>query len=407
MDLDVRTISDDEVPAWCAALNVGFLNPAGDVDAEVRRPGLFLDRTWGGFEGARIVATLRSFPSEMTMPGGAAVGVSAVTAVTTTVPFRRRGLASRLLAGELAAAKERGEAASILIAAEWGIYGRFGYGPATEHQTLTVDSSRARIREVPDGTVDFADQDTARTLVADAYDRHRAMHPGEIARPERFWDIDFGIIRYPSWKELKAGFFVVARGTGGAVVGLARYEVTEEWVGRLPASQVSVNWFISAGPAGDALLWHHLLSIDLAMRVQVGDRGPDDLVPWLLIDARHVRPSDRSDFLWVRPLDIAALLSARSYPASGHLVLEAVDRSGLSGGRFALEGGPEGAQCTPTTASPDVTLDISTLGSVSLGGHSVATIAAAGLIDEHAPGAVATADAMFRSPVAPWCSTWF
>ncbi|MDQ1428588.1 MAG: hypothetical protein QOK39_2064 [Acidimicrobiaceae bacterium] len=134
MDLDVRTITEEQVPAWCAALNIGFLNPAGDVDAEIRRPGLFLDRTWGGFDGARIVATLRSFPSEMTVPGGGSVGVSAVTAVTTTVPFRRRGLATRLLGGELAAAKERGETASILIAAEWGIYGRFGYGPATEHQ---------------------------------------------------------------------------------------------------------------------------------------------------------------------------------------------------------------------------------------------------------------------------------
>ena len=407
MDLDVRTITDEEVPAWCAALNIGFLNPAGDVDAEVRRAGLFLDRTWGGFDGARIVATLRSFPSEMTVPGGGSVCVSAVTAVTTTVPFRRRGLATRLVAGELAAAKERGETASILIAAEWRIYGRFGYGPATEHQTLTVDSSRARIREVPDGSVNFVDRDQARALVVEVYDRHRAMHPGEIARPERFWDIDFGIIRYPSWKEPKAGFFVVARSADGAAVGLARYEVTEEWDGRLPASHVALNWFISGGPAGDALLWHHLLSIDLASRVRVGDRGPDDLLPWLLTDARHVRPSDRSDFLWIRPLDTAALLCARSYLAPGHLVVEVVDRSGLSGGRFALDGGPEGARCVATASSPDMTLDISTLGSISVGGYSVATFAAAGLIDEHAPGAVATADAMFRSSVAPWCSTWF
>jgi hypothetical protein len=39
MEIDVRTITDGEVAAWCSGLNTGFLNPAGDVDAEARRPG--------------------------------------------------------------------------------------------------------------------------------------------------------------------------------------------------------------------------------------------------------------------------------------------------------------------------------------------------------------------------------
>ncbi|HEX2300491.1 MAG TPA: hypothetical protein VHH34_18605 [Pseudonocardiaceae bacterium] len=42
-----------------------------------------------------------------------------------------------------------------------------------------------------------------------------------------------------------------------------------------------------------------------------------------------------------------------------------------------------------------------------LGGYGVRTLAAAGLLDEHAPGPVDRADALFHSPVAPWCSTWF
>lgn len=84
MELHVRTITDAEIPAWCAAMNTGFLNPGGEVDAEARRPGLILDRTWGGFEKSRIVSTLRSFPTEMTVPGGNSIDVAAVTAVTTT-----------------------------------------------------------------------------------------------------------------------------------------------------------------------------------------------------------------------------------------------------------------------------------------------------------------------------------
>jgi predicted acetyltransferase len=154
-------------------------------------------------------------------------------------------------------------------------------------------------------------------------------------------------------------------------------------------------------------LWHHLISLDLTVSVKAGNRPADELLPWLLTDSRHAQASERADFLWLRPLDVAAMLSARRYQTCGMLVLEVVDAAGLSNGRFAIDGGPDGATCGPTGASAELTLGVAALGSIYLGGHSVRTLAAAGLIDEHEPGAVARADAMFRSPIAPWCSTWF
>lgn len=407
MQIDVRTITEDEVPAWCGALNTGFLNPAGDVDSEARQGGLDLDRTWAGLDGDRVVATLRSFPAELTVPGGGVLAASAVTAVTTTSTYRRRGLASRLVASDLAASVERGEQVSILIAGAWEIYGRFGYGAATEHQTWTVDALAGRVRHCPQGTVEYVDRDTARALVPQVYEQHRLSHPGEISRPARFWDIDLGILCYPSRPEPKPGFYVVARDPAGSLIGMARYEVEEKWEYYQPQGQATVQLLVTGEPAAEALLWHHLLSLDLVASVRVEDRSADELVPWLLTDARHARPSDRCDFLWVRPLDVAGILAARSYLVPGCLVLEVVDATGLAGGRFALDGGPGGASCVPTTASADLTLDVGVLGSAYLGGYGVRTLAAAGLLDEHSPGAVARADAMFRSAVTPWCSTWF
>jgi predicted acetyltransferase len=407
MQIDVRTITDDEVPAWSAAVNTGFLNPSGDIDAEARRPGIVLDRTWGGFDGDAVVATLRSFPAELTVPGGGKLDTSAVTAVTTTSTHRRRGLASRLVTGELAAAAARGEQASILIAAEWGIYGRFGYGPATEHQTWTVDALAGRLRNRPQGTVEYVDRDIARKLAPPVFERHRAARPGEMSRADRFWDVDFGILRYPSWKDPKPGFYVAARDGSGEVVGVARYTYEERWEGRLSKGSIDVQMFVTAGPTAEALLWHHLLGIDLAASVRVEDRPPDELLPWLLVDARHAMPTDRADFLWLRPLDVPAMLAARAYPVAGRVVLDLVDPAGFAGGRFALDAGPDGASCTPTTAAADLTLGVAALGSVYLGGHGLRTLAAAGLVDEHANGAVDRADMLFRWPVAPWCSHWF
>lgn len=406
MQIDVRTITDDEVAAWSAGLATGFLSPAGAVDAEARRPSLLLDRTWGGFDGDTVVATLRSFRSQMTVPGGGALQASAVTAVTTTSTHRRRGLASRLMAGELAASVERGEQVSILIAAEWRIYGQFGYGASTEHQSWTVNALAAQVRHRPQGTVEYVDRDTARALAPEVYERHRSKRPGEMSRPDYFWDIDFGILRYPSWSESKPGFSVVARDPAGLVTGAARYSYEEKWKHRQPKGQVTVQLFLTGDPAAEALLWHHLLTLDLTASVRVQDRPADELLPLLLADARHAQPSGRADFLWVRPLDVAGMLATRSYLVSGRVVVEVVDSAGLAGGRFALDGGPDGASCARTTASPDLTLDAATLGSAYLGGYDVRTFAAAGLIDEHSTSAVAKADAMFRSPVT-WCSTWF
>jgi predicted acetyltransferase len=89
-------------------------------------------------------------------------------------------------------------------------------------------------------------------------------------------------------------------------------------------------------------------------------------------------------------------------------VLEVVDKSGgYAAGRYALAAGTDGATCARTEAPADVTLDAATLGSIYLGGYQLRTLAAAGLVEEHTPGAVSRADAMFTSPVTPWCSTWF
>jgi predicted acetyltransferase len=91
----------------------------------------------------------------------------------------------------------------------------------------------------------------------------------------------------------------------------------------------------------------------------------------------------------------------------GAVTIEVVDSLGLAGGRYTLEAGPDGAACTRSDATADLTLSVSTLGSVYLGGFSLRTLARAGLVDEHRAGALATAEALFRSPITPWCSTWF
>ena len=155
-------------------------------------------------------------------------------------------------------------------------------------------------------------------------------------------------------------------------------------------------------------LWQYLAEIDWVRTVSANDRSVDDPIAWELVDGRAVRAHERADFLWVRPLDVPALLSTRRYPVrTGRVTLEVVDDMGYANGRFTIEGGPDGATCTKARGRADVTLSASALGAVSLGGTSLSTLARVGQVDEHKAGAVTRRDALFGWSRVPWCNTWF
>ena len=407
MTIEVRTITDADVPDWSRAVATGFHHVIEDGEAEFRRSTIVLDRTWAAFEGDRAVATLRSFPAETTVPGGI-ITASAVTSVTTTATHRRHGLASRMMAGELAASRERGEPAANLIAAEYPIYGRFGFGPAAWSIDWKVDS-RGTLPGPwrPAGSVELVDVPTGRALAPDLQRRARLRRPGDIEWPDRYFDFDFNLARVPGEPERKPFFTLLARDEAGEPSGLALFRVEEKWENWQPFSTATVSVMIAPDPHAFALIWHYLVSLDGITQVEMGLRPVDETVPWLLADGRRAQQSGRNDYYWVRPLDVPAYLTARRYPVAGRLVLEVVDPLGLSGGRFAVDGSPDGATCAPTDESADLTVPVSSLGSLSLGGVSAQALASVGRIDEHTPGAVTRAGLMFAWPVAPWCSVTF
>ena len=172
-------------------------------------------------------------------------------------------------------------------------------------------------------------------------------------------------------------------------------------------SEMCIRDSCAATPAAEARLWRFLAEIVLTTTVKAQDRPVDDRLPWLLDNARAARPMVRTDFLWVRLLDVPSSLATRSYAATGRVVLEVVDPLGLAGGRFDLDVSPDGAACEPTAEPADVTVPVQALGAAYLGGARLTTLHAAGWLDEHAPGAVDAADAMFAGRIAPWCNTWF
>ncbi|MFJ3214642.1 GNAT family N-acetyltransferase [Kitasatospora sp. NPDC086801] len=406
--LRIRAITEGEVAAWDRALSLGFLRSHVGSAADFRRRQWEPGRMLGGFDGDRCIATFRSFDVELTVPGGAVVRADAVSAVTVSATHRRRGLLGALMRRDLAAAAERGSAVAILIAAEYNIYGRYGFGPATRGHGWNVDLHRTRglrdgLPTVPGGRIDFVTMAQARELGSDLHDRWRRTQPGAIARDELWWKRTTGELQVPGF-EFKEPFVAVHRDADGVVTGLVVYRIDDKWDGSYPDCVLTVADFLALDRAAAAELWRFVLSVDWVRKVVVENIGPDDPLPLLLQDPRAATPyADNSDFTWLRVLDVAAAFDARTYGAPGRVVLEVEDRLGYASGRWAIEVAEDGTgRCTRTTDEADLALDASELGSLYLGGETAPRLLAAGLLTELRPGAAVAADLLLRTPLQPW-----
>ncbi|MFI9048086.1 GNAT family N-acetyltransferase [Streptomyces sp. NPDC053427] len=413
MSLEIRTVGDDDLHGWIVAAATGFLRPptATDEDVAFRKADYDPERTWGAYDGGRCVATFRSFPQELTVVGGAVVPADAVSAVTVLPTHRRRGLLSRIMANDLRAAKERGDVVASLIAAEYPIYGRFGFGPATWTTSWRIDTARAALdprHAAPEsgGRIDFVTPEEVREFGPGLHDRFRVHVPGTVSRSEQWWQRATGAVRLTG-DTAEERHFAVYRSPAGEIEGLAEYAYAARWEAKRPDNAAQVHRLIATSPAAERALWHFLCSIDWVQHVHTGLRAPDDLLPDFLGDPRAAAVDEHSDYLWLRPLDVPRLLEARTYPVAGSLVLEVEDRAGLAGGRFLLDAAPEGARCTPTTRSAELTLDVGELGALCLGDAAAARLAALGRVREERPGALATADTLLHTPRRPWCPDIF
>jgi predicted acetyltransferase len=406
--VEIREITGDDLPGWDRALAYGFLRPHVEDGTELRRLTFTPGRSLGGYDAGRCVATFRSFDTELTVPGGATVLADAITAVTVSATHRRRGVLSAMMNRDLAAARERGNPVAILIAAEYNIYGRFGFGPATRGHGWNIDLLRAGglrpgLTGPAGGRIDFATMEELRKAGPELHDRWRRTQPGAIARPDAMWRHQTGESRMPG-NEWKEPFAALHRDSGGTVTGLVVYRIDDVWDGSYPNCTLTVSDFMALDTETAVALWRFAFSVDWVRRVSVENIGVDDPLPLLLDDPRAATPHvANADFTWLRVLDVEAAFGARTYGAPGRVVLDVADPAGHADGRWALETAADGTgRAIATTDEPDLALGVSQLGSLYLGGETVPRLAAASLVTELRPGAAAAADLLLRTPLTAW-----
>jgi len=407
-DIEVRALrGDDELRDYLRCMGIAFhLN----TEVSERRFEFARDhwddpsRRLGAFVAGSLAGTAGSFATQLTVPGGETVACAAVTQVTVLPTHRRRGLLTAMMRTQLDDAITRGEPVAMLLAAEWPIYGRFGYGMAVEAAASIVDAAAARFRDpAVEGTIEIADRATLRDIAPRVFDRHRRMTPGAIARAPVRWDVLTGLEVIDGREPPKTRVMILRRTPGGEVDGYAVYDTTEEWVHNRPRVRVDVRELITVSDGATRDLWRYLCGIDWVTDVEAHVRAVDEDLRPLFVDGRVFRQAERSDHMWVRILDVPAALGARRYTVEPSLVLDVRDPFLDRGGRFRLAG----RTCTPSGEPPDLSMDIDVLGATYLGGVPLRSYLLAGRVVEHTPGAVDAFDLSFRTARAPWATTDF
>jgi predicted acetyltransferase len=111
-----------------------------------------------------------------------------------------------------------------------------------------------------------------------------------------------------------------------------------------------------------------------------------------------------ADSLWLRVVDVKGALEGRSYAADGEIVFALDDRfCDWNSGTWSLKTNRGEALVERTDAKPELSFDASTLGSLYLGTFTFAQMERAGRVE----GETETADALFRTDIAPYCPEIF
>lgn len=427
----------------------------------------------GGDGSFELVGTAGSHLVELSLPGGGACAAAAVSSVSVMPTYTRRGGMTALMTTLLERCRQRGEPVAVLHASEGGLYGRFGYGMATMTARYELRRAGACFAAEADRLVPAQSAGAFRLRLlggraaAEAcrsvFDLYRRRVPGEISRPPLFWQHPLGESAPGLVLELAQGERgapvldgasrsdptrapgaagtdpadrvarrVVVAERSGRIDGYAVYSVAPDaHHGGFSERVVDCHELVALDRAAELALWRAVAAIDLTAAVRAHTRPLDEPLRFALVDPRQLRVTGTTDGIWLRLVEVTEALRARRYGVAGTLVLELVDElcpwntggyllevdekgwatvTGPTPGHAGALGGRDAQAPSGSAGGARIALGAAALASSYLGGVRLATLAAAGLVEERGPGGIALADRMLGpcpgEPVA-FCSSHF
>ncbi|MFK8849985.1 GNAT family N-acetyltransferase [Streptomyces sp. Ac-502] len=397
MTTDIRDIPEAHVDRALDLAHLAFHATAGDATRKRQRELLLKCERVGAYDHEEIVGFAAAHRLGLSVPGGE-LPVAELDFVSVAPTHRRRGVLTAMMGELLGRCAAGHRPLACLWASEEAIYGRFGFGPATETYAVEINTTRPlalRVTPDPRPLRLIAPADTF-TVLAPLYETGRARRGGRLSRDEAWW-------RRAARTDDEAGDdakdgpprVVVLGAKDAPAAGYVVYRVGEK-------GTVTVDELEAADAPAAAALWSYLASIDLTRKVQAWTVAPDDPLLHFAADRAQVRVTGQWPAMWLRLVDVERALTARSWAAPVDLVLDVRDATlPANAGCFRLTAGPSGAAYGPTGDPADLTLDVRDLSACYLGGVLVRRLVQAGLVEEHTPGAARLLDAALETEHLP------
>ena len=401
MTIEIRNPAAEDWRAAMSATMVTFADEPREDDFERFQKTLVRERFWAAYDDGIPVGTAADFPFRLTVPGGE-LAAGGVTWVGVLPSHRRRGILRELMRRELEDLHERGEPLAVLWASEASIYGRFGYGMAAPHYEMDADSTRFSLRDDPgpQGRVRMLPLEDAVEPCMHVYERLRAEIPGFTARARAWWQ-EYRLADPEQWRHGASPKYVAVVEQNGEPAAYAIYRIKSEWADGFPKGVVRVVEALAATLPAERELWRFLFGIDLTVRVK-SRLDPASPLPLMVLDARSLH-AHLMDGLWLRLVDVGGALAGRSYSNDDEVVIDVRDEfCPWNAGRWRV-----GRDAGRTDVDAELEVDVADLASAYLGAFSFTRLAAAERVRELREGALARADALFRTTRPPYCPADF
>jgi predicted acetyltransferase len=398
MALTIRTLVEEDYVPFVDMVASAFLFDPHEKDAEFERPIYDLDRVHGVFDGTEIIGAAGILTRDVTVPGGGPQPTAAITSVGVKPGHRRRGVLSMLMRAELHGLHvEEREAFAALWASEGSIYGRYGYGLASEFAGMKIPRGAAFHKgvDVGEDRVREVSREEAWPVIRAIYERVAPTRTGYLSRQDASWDYFLADGERHRDGLTKYRFVLHPR-------GYAVYRVKGAWGDRGPENELNVRELVAEDDQAYAALYRYLLDLDLVAEVSQY-AGSDEPVVRMLVNPSLATRS-RRDALWIRLVDLDRALPQRRYLSDVDVVLDVTDELcpwNADRWRFTVKSGE--ASVRRVTDEPDVALDITALGAAFLGGTRLTTLARAQYVRELTPGALRPLSNAFLGDEEPRC----
>ena len=324
------------------------------------------------------IATLTGYDQTVNTGHGHLESAEFITDVTVRATHRRRGLLRSLMTYELDQARQAGKTFAALTATEGSIYGRYGFGIATQAMSVEVTKGRNfSLPHEPAGTIEIvypgAIDDVREAVFADFHASHRGSHGRQrLQLNYAAGRCTADHLSTPNPRMRSA----VHRDDSGRPDGVVSYEVTEDF-GKL----LKVHDFVTVNPDAELALWKFLTSVDLVTKVEAPIVGRSTPLQWAIKDPYQMRITGMKNFTWLRVLDVQRALEVRGWDHAGTVQFRIEDPLGWCDGTWQVEVSEPGAQAVVTRIDDrdDVaSFGIRALGSMYFGLAHAHSLAAAG-----------------------------